>query len=73
MIKEALLCALSTIVDFSGVHYKATVPKLGTVRDQTIIYWNNVGNYIGAGIAVEAPKVEAAKQKQLELGLGCVE
>ena len=69
MIKEALLCGLSAIMDFSGVHYRTAAPKLGTVQGQTAIYWKNVGNYIATGIRAETPKIQEAKQKQLELDL----
>ena len=72
MIKEALLCGLSAIVDLSGIHYRSAVPKLGTVQDQTALYWKNVGGYIATGIRIETPRIREAKQKQLELDLPTV-
>lgn len=69
MIKEAILCGLGSILDFSGVHYQVASPKLGTVRTQTAVYWKNVGNYIAKGIIAETPRIQEAKQKQLELDL----
>lgn len=69
MIKEALLCGLSAIVDFSGAHYQVAAPKIGIIRAQTAIYWKNVGKYIATGIQSETPKIQEAKQRQLELDL----
>jgi hypothetical protein len=69
MIKEAFLCGLGLVADISGMHYVTVQPQKFPLKDQTALYWTNVGSYIGRAVAVEKPTVEAAKRRQLELVL----